>query len=268
MSVSVHRLVPAVALAVAVACAGTVWAAPPKTPQAEKERAEKAYEAALVLYRKGQYRSAIEKLEEARGIDPQAKELPYNLALVHEKLGELDDAIKWFELYLTLEPDESERERVRATLRRLEGARRDLRPTPSAAPLPSAPPPPPAASSADERPPPPPPAGGRLDGYVYATGAVSVATLALGTFFGVRALSLRPSNPTTGAGRTVGDLQSSADDAHRSAVVADICLGVAALSGAAAAWLYFGRSPEAPPPAVVAISPTSGGMTATLRLRF
>jgi tetratricopeptide (TPR) repeat protein len=246
-----------------------VWAAPPRTPQAEKERAEKAYEAALVLYRKGQYRAAIDKLEEARAIDPQAKELPYNLGLVHEKLGELDDAIKWFELYLTLEPDESERERVKGTLRRLEGARRDLRPAPSATASAAPPPPPPPSASSDERPAPrPPPPGGRLDGYVYAAGGVAVATLAAGTFFGVRALSLRPSNPTTGSGRTIGDLQSSADDAHRSAIVADLCLGLAAVSGAAAAWLYFGRSPDAPPPPEVAIVPTGDGMRATLRMRF
>ena len=115
------RLVRALSLAVFVGGSGVaspLAAAPPsKVSAADRERAEKAYQASLDLYRKGKYRAAIERLEDARAIDPEAKELPYNLGLVHEKLGEIDDAIRYFELYLTLEADEGERERVRATIR-------------------------------------------------------------------------------------------------------------------------------------------------------
>ena len=249
------RLVRALSLAVFVGGSGVaspLAAAPPsKVSAADRERAEKAYQASLDLYRKGKYRAAIERLEDARAIDPEAKELPYNLGLVHEKLGEIDDAIRYFELYLTLEADEGERERVRATIRRLAGAKRDLVAAASASAAPSPPPPPPRE---DEKPP-PPRAAGRLDGWVYTTGGLALATLATGTFFGVRALAKHDGHPTTGAGKTLGDVQNAADDAHRSAVLADVFFAVGLASGAAAAFLYFGRNAEAPVDAAIAHDP-------------
>jgi tetratricopeptide (TPR) repeat protein len=109
---------------VLVALAGVGHAAPPEaTPQ---DRAQIAYQEALKLYKSGQYRAAVDKLVEARKLDPTAKELPYNLGLLYEKLGEIDNAIRSFELYLNLETDDEEKERVRGILQRLEGARAEL----------------------------------------------------------------------------------------------------------------------------------------------
>lgn len=258
----------ACAVALAISVSGALATLPcdaapaSKVSPRDRDRAEKAYQASLDLYRKGQYRAAIEKLEDARAIDPEAKELPYNLGLVHEKLGEIDDAIRYFELYLTLETDETERDRVRATIRRLAGAKRDLKPAASA----SAAPPPPPPHEDEKPPPPPPPHAGRLDGWVYGTGGLAIAALAGGAFFGVRALSKHPSSPATGNGQTIGDLQSSADDAHRSAVVADVLFGVGIASGVAAALLYFGRDAE--PAADAAVLPIPRGVAGTVRVRF
>src|SRR5438270_111868 len=99
------RVVRAVVVAVAVCIVAAppfVWGAAPtaKGKAGKGDRAEHAYQAALELYRNGQYRAAIDKLEEARRLDPTAKELPYNLGMVHEKLGALDDAIRFFEQYV------------------------------------------------------------------------------------------------------------------------------------------------------------------------
>src|SRR5690348_444092 len=48
------------------------------------------FEEALVHYREGHYRAAVAELEAALTFDPTSKDLLYNLALVHEKLGQLD----------------------------------------------------------------------------------------------------------------------------------------------------------------------------------
>ena len=51
------------------------------------------FDEALAHYREGHYRAAIAELKAALTFDPTSKDLVYNLALVHEKLGELDLAI-------------------------------------------------------------------------------------------------------------------------------------------------------------------------------
>jgi tetratricopeptide (TPR) repeat protein len=242
-----------------VALAGASHAAPPEaTPQ---DRAQIAYQEALKLYKSGQYRAAVDKLVEARKLDPTAKELPYNLGLLYEKLGEIDNAIKNFELYLTLETDDEEKERVRATLQRLEGARAELnrnKPPASASASAEPPPPPPPSSSPVVEPPPPPPRKGRLDALVYGTGGLALVAAGAGVFFGVRALSLRPEAST--ADQSIETLEDRQRRAHQSGLFADISFGVALASGGAAALLYFLR--EAPPsggaPAAF-VSPTRGG---------
>lgn len=224
------------------------------------DRAQVAYQEALKLYKGGHYREAVNKLVEARKLDPTAKELPYNLGLLYEKLGEIDNAIKSFELYLNLETDDEEKERVRSTLQRLEGARAELnknKPPPSASAAPPPPPPPTSAPTQEE--PPPPPRKGRLDGLVYGTGGLALVALGTGVFFGVRALTLRPENST--ANQSIADLEDKQKQAHQSGVFADIGFGVAVVSGGAAALLYFLR--DAPPPSTATssafLAPTRGG---------
>jgi tetratricopeptide (TPR) repeat protein len=243
---------------------GTSVAAPEKTDKASHDRAQRAYQEALKLYKGGQYRAAIDKLTEARKLDPTATELPYNLGLLYEKVGDLDNAIKSFELFLNLETDEAEKERVRTIVQRLEGARAEIarnKPPPSAEP----PPPPPATSSAPEPeappPPPPPPRKGRLDGLVYGTGGLAVAALVSGTAFGVRALLIRPESKTSQS-QSLADIEDGNRKAHQSAVIADVSFAVAVASGGAAALLYFLRDARATPgPSSAAfISPMHGGV--------
>ncbi len=251
----------AVLLAV-VALHGEGQAADPPGTSAQ-DRAQIAYQESLKLYKAGQYRAAVDKLVEARKLDPTAKELPYNLGLLYEKLGEIDNAIKNFQLYLTLDiDDEEEKERVRSILQRLEGARDELnrnKPTASASAPASAAPPPPATSRLRS------PScrrlrrRGRLDAFVYGTGGLSLAAVGAGVFFGLRALSLRP-EPST-VGQRIETLEDKQRKAHQSGVIADISFGVAIASGGAAALLYFLR--DAPPPKEGApaafVAPTRGG---------
>ena len=76
----------------------------------------------------GRYREAIVDLERALTLDPGSATLTYNLARVHELLGELEAAIGYYNSYVRLLPDSEreEKERVRETIGRLEGARAEV----------------------------------------------------------------------------------------------------------------------------------------------
>ena len=74
----------------------------------------------------GSYREAIGELEAAHTLDPNAKDLVFNLGVVHEKLGDIDDALKWFRLYTTMNLTGPERDRADAYVHRLEGAKKEL----------------------------------------------------------------------------------------------------------------------------------------------
>lgn len=239
-----------------------------QTDQSSKDRAQQAYETALTLYKNGQYRGAIEKLVEARKLDPTAKELPYNLGLLYEKVGELGEAIKAFNLYLTLEPDDGEKDRVKAIIKRLEGALEDQRraaaeavPTASASASASAPPPPPSEE--------PPRKRGKLDGWVWGTGGLAVAGVIAGTVFGVKAITGQAKNDKTGPGTSASDLQARQSDAHTSAVVADISFAVAAAAGGAALALYLLRTrPAEEPPPTAFVAPQRGGAVVGASISF
>ena len=198
--------------------------------------AQQHFANALALYRMGKYRPAVAELQAALASDPTGKDLVYNLALVQEKLGDYDGAIASLQRFESMEKDSAELERAAQTIERLQGARAELSPATPKRPLP-----PPVA---------PCPAHlvrGRFDAWVLGTGGLAVASLLLGTVFGVRALSLDPRGESTGANVSFADLRSRATRAHSAAVVADIAFSTSLLAGAASTTLYFGRYPDIPP---------------------
>jgi tetratricopeptide (TPR) repeat protein len=220
-------------------------------PSAHPKEAMTLHDEAWALYEEGRYRAAIERLEAALRIDPDGAELVYNLALLHEKLGDLRDAIAQYRRYLEMEADPKAKARALSTLRRLEGAEREaaLRP-----PAPLAP-----------APPPPLPPSRRLRPGVVAAGSISGAALVIGTAFGIRALVTNPgSSGRTGPDLSVTDLQADAHAAHTDAVVADTSFAVGAVAAGAALILYL-----AAPRALAALTPSSSGGSprATLDLR-
>jgi tetratricopeptide (TPR) repeat protein len=124
---------PAASVAPAPPGAAADVAAPdaqePKLTPAQ-QLAEKHYKRARELYQLGRYREAIAQLEAALRSDPNGAELLYNLGLVHEKLGDADEAIAAYRHYLQVlgnDADPEEVAKVQAIIKRLDGAKTELK---------------------------------------------------------------------------------------------------------------------------------------------
>jgi tetratricopeptide (TPR) repeat protein len=106
-------------------------AEPPETPKSPNQiKAEAHYKRARELYQLGRYREAIAQLEAALKLDPKGAELLYNLGLVHEKLGDAEEAIEAYRRYLKVlgpHADPEEKKKIEGAIRRLEGAKSDLK---------------------------------------------------------------------------------------------------------------------------------------------
>jgi tetratricopeptide (TPR) repeat protein len=221
----------------------------------EQTAAHEHFEQALALYRAGKYRRAVEELDLALASDPTGKDLVYNLALVQEKLGDFDGAIASLQRFQGMEKDPAELERAAQTIERLQGARAELatagpRTESGAAPCPIR------------------PARGRLDSWVIGTGGLAVASLLIGTVFGVRALSLDPRGESTGPDTSFASLRDRAVRAHTAAILADIAFSTSLLAGATAATLYFGRFADTPRGPQALFQPRPLVSAAWLELRY
>ncbi|WP_437747688.1 bacterial transcriptional activator domain-containing protein [Sorangium sp. So ce1504] len=223
------------------------------------ERATALHDEAQRRYQHGEYRAAIAKLEAAVALDPEGKELIYNLAMIHERLGEIDEAERYYRRYLDMEALPKAREEVHAVLKRLKGAKRELA---SAKPPPSAPAKAASVSTAlpylPRSPRHPVAVGSAMPRATWlgVSGGIAAGSLVVGGVFAALALARDPgAGERTGAGVSIADLQADASAAHRCAVAADVALLIAGLSGAAALYLYL--SPGAP-----AASPAARGASA------
>jgi tetratricopeptide (TPR) repeat protein len=237
--------------------------AEPSTP-ANVAAARRHFDKARADYEKGAYREAITELEAAHSLDPSAKDLVFNLGVVHEKLADIEEALTWFHLYTTMSLLPQERDRADAYIRRLEGAKNELeRKRAAAQPAPIAPPP--AAATIPPQPrepqPEPPAPQGRVDGLTITAIGVTGAALAFGTFMAIKATRDEPpSGFVTGRDGTYSDLVNEQHSAHSEAVLADVGFGVSVIAGTAAALLYFGRSRTAASvAAAVSVLPIAGG---------
>ncbi len=210
------------------------------------------HDEAWALYAEGRYRAAIDRLEAALRIDPEGRELVYNLALIHEKLGNLKEAATYYRKYLEMETDPKVKARIQATLRRLEGAEKETPAKPA----------PPLAVAAPAEPLPARP----VRSWVAVTGGIAGAAFVVGSACGLYALSKNPgSNASTGNGVTIADLQADAHTAHTYAVVADLSFLVTAAAAGTALFLYITTPRRASPrPAVgarVAVVPHAFGVS-------
>jgi len=221
----------------------------------KRERQARAIEfhnEAKALYERGHYRRAIAKLEAAITLDPDGKELVYNLALIHEKLAEAEVAEKYYRRYVEMETDPKAREKALAVVKRLEGAKKTLkgdvpdRVSPSSSASASAAPAMSSAVAAPTRRMPSP--------MVFVMGGVAVAAVGAGIGFGVSAFTTNPQGAMTGPRTSVGDLETRADAAHTQAIVADFAFVTSFVVAAAATVLYLleSRSPQATPSAAPA----------------
>ena len=205
----------------------------PKTK--EQLEAQQHFQRAKDLYQTGAYREAIAELEAARLLDPKAKDLLFNLGIVHEKLGKFDEAITFFRQYMELETVTSaERAKAENIIKRIEGAKREVPATPTATSTSTEPVQPPAEDTRR----------GRIDAATITAGSFAIVGLGVGAVFGILAVSNKPSNFVTGRDGSFDTLKAQNDDAHTQAVVADIGFGVGIAAAVVTAILYFSRSKD------------------------
>ncbi len=253
---------------VAAATASPRSASAQDTSNGNVAAARRHFDKARADYAQGSYREAIAELEAAHALDPAAKDLIFNLGVVHEKLSDIDDALEWFQLYTTMTLTPQERDRADAYIKRLEGAKKELAQHPPGAtpPAPSATPPAPSETQlAPMAPPPSASRHGRVDAATIAALSVTGAAIVFGTVMGVKAaVDKPPAGFVTGQDGSYPDLQSRADTAHREAVIADVGFGLSIAAGITAAVLYFGRprdssAASAPGLSSVSAAPLTGG---------
>lgn len=236
----------AVALGLALSLVDSAGATPrtresePREYSGDPLMPEQYFQQALEDYRNGRYRAAIEALRVALALDPKGKDLVYNLAILHEKLGELDLAIAALSRYIELEADPKEITRAEQAIARMRGAQAELRsPTPVAVPL-----------HLPERGPRQLPLrrsrGPAVDEWVLVGSGVAAAAALVGVVFGVRALAFR-----SGSARTPEARRARADRVQSAALVADVGISVGLVAGASTALLWLTRTPPSSPYATV-----------------
>jgi hypothetical protein len=247
------------ALAVAVAGAVLVppdvaWADEVETPA--HAEAQKHFAKARELYGQGNYKEARVELLEAKKLDPQSKELVFNLGVVAEKLVLFDEALEQFRAYREMtDVTDQEKARAESIILRLEGAKKQLADQKKLeTPKPVEPEPPKAPEA--------PPPKGRIDAATIVAAGVGVVGLSVGAIFGIKALGERPSGFTTGRDGSYADFVSKNDSAHTSAIVSDIGFAVGVVGVAAAAVLYFARPKVMPARVGLApiVGPGQGGL--------
>lgn len=205
------------------------------------------------LYLRGQYHAAIEKVEAAIALDPEGADLVYNLAVIYERLGELDKSERAYRRSLELEPDPALRERTRVNLKRIEGAKREVAAkaaAPEAALAPRATPAPPSDAGAARASQPEAPFLGGRSPWIIPAASISATALALGVGLGISAVVRNPGpEAMTGNGISILDIDREAQMAHLQAVLADVSFAVGAAAAGAAFYLYFfGPKTSSPSP--------------------
>jgi tetratricopeptide (TPR) repeat protein len=242
---------------------GDAAEAPPEPPKKTKAQAdaEVHYKRAKELYQLGRYREAIAQLEAALVLDPKGAELLYNLGLVHEKLGDADEAIDAYHRYLAVlgkDVDPEEKKKIESVIKRLEGAKAELKAR--------------EAKQTEHRFTP------LSTTLAVGAGVCLVATVVFGVLAMTHDKNAR--DFTVGSGGTVEDRNALIDRSKREAVLADVFGVVGIAAGGAALALYFtsefprsGNPSDAkPPPPVTArlsMKPlATGGATMQWELAF
>src|SRR5437867_553112 len=113
-------------VAVLVVLCGSAIVAPARALADPPAEAMELYRRGRAFYDAGRYREAVEEFQRAHAIDPAAPVLVYNIAVVYERLADLDRALEYYRLYLRFRIPADERHRVEAVARRIAGARSEV----------------------------------------------------------------------------------------------------------------------------------------------
>lgn len=210
------------------------------------------YRSGRAHYDAGRYREAIVDLKAALALDPESPNLLYNVARVSELLGNLDEAIAYYTRYVGMltDAENDERERIRAIVRRLEGARSEvstqasqqtetLREVVYVEPTPS----------------------GQADALFWIVGGSGVALIGGSVAFGVMALIREDaaSRFVIGQDGNASNRQTLVNQADGFALASDLSLGAGLAAVTTAALLYFLRNPERGEERHVQVSVSSDG---------
>lgn len=243
----------------------------PALAQTAQEKALGFYQQGVEAFRRGDYATARDLFERAYMLDP-APVLLFNLGRANAEMGEAERAIEYYQMYLDRVPDAPDREdverRIRVMRAIIERRRREAeqaaagQPATAPATAPAADPasaPAPAEAKAPPRvadrtaPDDPPPS---LAPYSYAAFGLGAAALGAGIVFGIQAADAEERHHRA---TTADDLVETRDEAERSALLANIGYGVAAVGVAAGLTLLLldGEEGES---ATVAPAPGGGAV--------
>jgi tetratricopeptide (TPR) repeat protein len=236
-----------------------VWCGDACAQSEPPQEAIALYRSGRAHYDAGRYRDAIVDLKAALALDPESPNLLYNVARVSELLGNLDEAIAYYTRYIGMltDAENDERERIRATVRRLEGARTEvstqasqqtetLREVVYVEPTPS----------------------GEADALFWVVGGSGVALIGGSVAFGVMALIREEaaSKFVIGEDGSASNRQTLVNQADGFALASDLSLGVGLAAVTTATLLYFLRTPEGGEERHVQVSVGSDGHGGQLRV--
>jgi hypothetical protein len=105
--------------AVAIAAVIATAAAPAASADDRVDRARAHYQRGLELFNQSQYKAAIAEFAAADGLAPSPI-LEFNMALCYDRLGDDEEALRRYKLYLKRVPDATNRAEVEAKIARLE----------------------------------------------------------------------------------------------------------------------------------------------------
>ena len=240
-------------LAIAILC-GALSRMPARAQEIEPSRTPPAaalehYNRGRAHYQAGRYRQAVVELERALQLDPTSPNLMYNLARVHELLGDIERAIGYYERYREMLPpsEQEERQRVAGVIARLRGAKQHVV-------RPRATEPPPPVLVKTER--------GVADAAFWTVATLSVAALAAGAVTGRLALREEQNARSFVLGKdgTLRERDDVADKADRLALASDGSFLLGAVSGLTAILLYALRTKPVVQPSI-AVAPSSFSLT-------
>lgn len=255
-------------LAIVLLCSALARASKVHADDVDAERAPPSealdhYNRGRAHYQAGRYREAVVELEAALALDPGSPNLVYNLARVHELLGDIEPAIGYYERYHSmLPPNESEeRQRVMGAIQRLRGAQQHVV-RPSEVPVGTVP------VVATER--------GVADGAFWTVATLSLAAFVAGGVTGGLALREEKSarDFVLGADGDRKEQLALADKADRLALASDASMAFGAVSGLTAILLFAlrtkpvmqtGLAPHTPSIFQASVVPTASGWTLSLR---
>ncbi len=215
---------------------GAVTGGEPSRPRTQSvaKLAKQHFATALSAYRHGDYQTALDELHRAASLDPGSKDLEYNLALVHEKVGEPYASIEHWRQYRKLETNPGERRRADLAIRRLRAAHaRQLHMLQPYAPRGRGWQGSRTDSQVAEQP------VSRLDDWALGLSVTSAALFCLGIALGVIALKADPNRDSKIGDETYAELENRADRAHAYAMAADLAISVGVGSGVAAGVFWF-----------------------------